>query len=215
MFLEGAGANHEAAWDMYHRFRAHQERKAHKERIYQAMLEELGGNEPLARDVHALWREQEGQQTENPEEGQEERDENELDVLTRATMWAKAFREGYELRESSLQKSPAKIASSTAHEDNSQSTEPTEEPDVYDCLGEWAIRLDGQQQKESGHSLEEGTKMTTSNRPEGNNALIDVEQNQAVYDCLDEWAMSLESSTKHASVFDKIRTLWARRTPAR
>lgn len=41
------------------RFRAHKERQAVKERVYQAMLKKLGSNEALAREVHTLWCEQE------------------------------------------------------------------------------------------------------------------------------------------------------------
>lgn len=205
VFLEGAGGDHEEAWDLYERFRAHKERQAQKERVYQAMLAELEGNEVLAREVYALWCEQEEQQTENSEDEREERrDDDEQNVRARATMWAKGFRMGYELRDSSLPKSPTKTTSSVVHEDSDQSTESKQEPDVYDCLGEWAMRLNGEQNIRDGHPLGKDPKMTaTSTLCEGTNSLIDIEQDQDVYDCLDEWASSLEHGTKYASFFHK------------
>ncbi|KAK1774194.1 hypothetical protein QBC45DRAFT_338206 [Copromyces sp. CBS 386.78] len=204
VFLEGAGGDREEAWDMFHRFRAHKERQAHKERVYQAMLAELGGNEPLAREVHALWCKQE-EQPEDPEDGHQEMgDENEQDMLARATIWAKGFKKGYELRDLSLPKSPAKTTSSVEQEDGDQSNEPEQELDIYDCLDDWAMRFDEQQKEEGDHSLgEDTTKTATTNMCEGTDRLIDIEHDLSIYDRLGEWAMSFERDTRHASVSDK------------
>ncbi|KAK3505446.1 hypothetical protein B0T13DRAFT_517609 [Neurospora crassa] len=181
VFLEGAGGDHEEAWDVYQRFRAHKERQARKERVYQVMLEELEGNEALAREVHARWCDEEEQResSEDEQEGETRDDDNEHDVFARATMWAKGFRRGYEMRDASLQKSPTKsVSSSDVQDDMAQSSESKQEPDVYDCLSEWAVLLNG-----------EDTPRETA------------KQNQDVYDCLDEWARNLEQDTKHAAFF--------------
>ncbi|KAJ4410354.1 hypothetical protein N0V85_003964 [Neurospora sp. IMI 360204] len=173
VFLEGAGGDHEEAWDLYERFRAHKERQAQKERVYQAMLEELEGNEALAREVHALWCEQEEQQTENSEdEHEEQRVDNEQDVFARATMWAKGFRMGYALRTSSFQNT----VPSDVPEDSNQSIESTQEPDIYDCLDQWATRFDGQKSKGNSHSLQKDLKTAISDICKGNDRLIDLEQ---------------------------------------
>ncbi|KAL0474058.1 hypothetical protein QR685DRAFT_194210 [Neurospora intermedia] len=209
VFLEGAGGDHEEAWDVYQQFRAHKERQARKERIYQVMLEEFEGDEALAREVHVRWCEE--------EEEEERDDDNEHDVFARATMWARAFRKGYEMRNASLQKSPTKSVSSSdvqlgdssilqksptksvssdVPEDSNQSSESKQEPDVYDRLSEWAVLLNGESPRR---------KTTTSNMCEGTDNLIDtsIEQDQDVYDCLGEWARSLEHGTKHASFFNE------------
>lgn len=198
VFLDGAGGDHEEAWDVYQRFRAHKERQARKERVYQVMLEELEGDEVLVREAHARWCEEEEQREYSEDEGEEEtRDDDEPNVFARATMWAKGFRTGYEMRDASLQKSPTKSVSSDVPEDSGQSRESKQEPDVYDCLGEWAVLLNGEgpQRKTT----------TTSNMCEGTDSLIDtsIEQGQDVYDCLGEWARSLEHDTKHAAFFHK------------
>ncbi|EGO57287.1 hypothetical protein NEUTE1DRAFT_121764 [Neurospora tetrasperma FGSC 2508] len=221
VFLEGAGGDHEEAWDVYQRFQAHKERQARKGRIYQVMLEELEGNEALAREVHARWCEEEEQRENSEDEGEEGRDDEQQDVFARATMWARAFRKGYEMRNASLQKSPTKSVSSSdvqlrdssilqksptksvssdVPEDSNQSSESKQEPDVYDCLGEWAVLSNGEgpRRKTASNSMCEGT-----------DSLIDtsIEQDQDVYDCLDEWARSLEQDTKHASFFNEASRL--------
>ncbi|KAK3494208.1 uncharacterized protein B0T23DRAFT_439564 [Neurospora hispaniola] len=216
VFLDGAGGDHEEAWDVYQRFQAHKQRQARKERVYQVMLEELEGNEALAREVHARWCEEEEQREDSEDEGEEEtRDDDEQNVFARATMWAKGFKMGYELRDASLQKSPTKSVSSAdvqlrdssillksptksvssdVPEDSNQSSKSKKEPDVYDCLGEWAVLLNGESPRR---------KTTTGNMYESTDSLIDtsMEQDQDVYDCLDERARSLEHGTKHAAFF--------------
>ncbi|KHE83799.1 hypothetical protein GE21DRAFT_1352308 [Neurospora crassa] len=219
VFLDGAGGDHEEAWDVYQRFRAHKERQTRKERVYQVILKELEGNEALAREVHARWCEEEEQRENSEDEQEEERDDdNEHDVFARATMWAKGFRRGYEMRDASLQKSPTKsvsssdvqlrdssllhkspikpVLSSDVQDDMAQSSESKQEPGVYDCLSEWAVLLNG----------EDTPRETASDSMcEGTDSLIDtsIEQNQDVYDCLDEWARSLEQDTKHASFYNE------------
>lgn len=204
MFLERCNGDHESAWDMYHRFRAHQEQTAREDRIYQAILEELGGNEALAEDVHALWCEQEEEQAEDPQ--QERGDENEQEVVARATMWAKAVKMGYELRGSSLQKSPEQTSSAAVQDDNNHPIESPQQSNVRGSLSDRAMRLDAEQEKRDDDSLDENQRKTTpNNTSDRNNRLIDIDEGQDVYSCLDEWAKSLETGIQdeHASVVDQ------------
>ncbi|KAK3400853.1 hypothetical protein B0T20DRAFT_390711 [Sordaria brevicollis] len=109
VFLEGTNGDHDAAWQFYQRFRAHQERKAQRERAYSAILEELG-NEELAQGLYELWVEWE--EEEDWEEGdgwQEDNSEDEEDgetiapleddqvMLARARLLARGYRLGHEL----------------------------------------------------------------------------------------------------------------------
>ena len=142
VFVEGAGGDEEQAWKTYEAFRERQKEREREAAIFQVFLDGAGGDEDEAREMYEAFCEHQRRQKqaregggEEDEEDEEEEDEEEEEEFTDEE-------EEEEFTDEEEEEEPEEITLIDVSEPSDDLIDLMEQPDVYDCLGEWAMRFD-------------------------------------------------------------------------